>query len=786
MAGYQQQWLLVVGILSMVLLANGETQAQEAVKTYIVHMARWKMPPSYATHEHWYASIAESMSVEVLYHYSEVFHGFAARLSAAQAESLQMAHGVLGINPEKVYELHTTRTPEFLGLTSNVGLWPQSGYGEDVIVGVLDTGVWPERASFADAGFGPVPMKWKGECAGGKGFQCNKKLIGARFFRGGSDAAGGNNDALSARDDDGHGTHTSSTAAGSFVEEASILGYANGTARGMAAHARVAAYKVCWVNGCYSSDILAAMDKAVADGVNVLSLSLGGDVGPYYADSVAVGAFGAMEKGVFVSCSAGNSGPDSSTLSNVAPWIATVGASTLDRDFPAYALLGDGKRYHGVSLYQGKALPEGQLPLIYAGNASLSGAQDANLCLQGTLDPKLVVGKIVLCDRGQNARVAKGGVVKAAGGAGMILANTADNGEELVVDAHLLPTTAVGEKDGNIIKQYLFSVASPTVTIGFGGTVLGVKPAPVMAAFSSRGPNPITTEILKPDITAPGVNILAAWTGAAGPTGLATDSRRVPFNIISGTSMSCPHVSGIAALLKGAHQEWSPAAIKSALMTTARVLDNAGGSILDIATGKPSTPFDHGAGHVDPQGALSPGLVYDLDAADYLSFLCSLNYTDRDIQMLSRRNFTCSGAVNSPSNLNYPSLVVNFVTPVVNLTRTVTNVGEAGSTYTVSVSATPEVGVEIEPTTLHFTELGEKQTYSVVFTSKVSSSVATTFGSLTWTDGKYKVRSPVVYTWPGAQAPMKRRQGESRATLSKLPVWSTTTAKKIAREKHAG
>ncbi|GLJ43702.1 hypothetical protein SUGI_0909950 [Cryptomeria japonica] len=756
MAKWAALWILAFAFAAA---ANGEPVEK---KTYIVHMAQWQMPESYATHEHWHTSMAENLSAELLYHYNQVFHGFAARMTAAQAETLKKSHGVLSVYEETVSELHTTHTPDFLGLSSNAGLWPESEFGDDIIVGVLDTGVSPESESFDDKGFGPVRGKWKGECAGGENFKCSQKLIGARFYRRGSDGSGNNNEAQSARDTEGHGTHTSSTAAGGFVRNASIFGYASGTARGMAAQARIAAYKVCWGNGCYDSDILAAMDQAVADGVDVLSLSLGGTVGAYYRDSIAIGAFGATENGVFVSCSAGNSGPGSFTLSNVAPWIMTVGASTLDRDFPAYAILGDEKWYRGVSLSAGSRLPKGMLDLVYAGNVSANGSQQSNLCMSGTLDRKLVKGKIVLCDRGVNARVEKGAVVKAAGGLAMILANSDDEGAELVADAHLLPATTVSAKDGNTIKEYIFSTKSPKATIGFNGTILGVKPAPAMAAFSSRGPSSVTPQILKPDITAPGVNILAAWTPNAGPTGLSSDNRRVPFNIISGTSMSCPHVSGLAALLKAANPDWSPAAIKSALMTTAYSTDNAGHPILDIATGNPSTPFDHGAGHADPQTALHPGLVYDLTAEDYLHFLCSINYTDYQIKILARRNFTCPGnnPITFPEKLNYPSFVVIFTSPVVELTRTVTNVGPAGSTYKFSVSLPATVAAEVEPATLSFSETGEKRSYTVKFTSK-SNSADWTFGSLTWTDGKHSVRSPIAIT---SEIPLEKRQGRLRAS----------------------
>lgn len=299
----------------------------------------------------------------------------------------------------------------------------------------------------------------------------------------------------------------------------------------MATHGRVASYKVCWSTGCFGSDILAAMDRAIADGVDVLSMSLGGGSTQYYQDTIAVGAFTAMERGILVSCSAGNSGPAQASVANVAPWIMTVGAGTLDRDFPAYAVLGDRSRFTGVSLYSGPGMGDRPVGLVY----TMGSNSSSNLCLQGSLDPDLVKGKVVLCDRGVNARVEKGVVVRDAGGIGMILANLAANGEELVADSHLLPALAVGRKTGDIVRKYATSDPNPTALLSFGGTVLNIRPSPVVAAFSSRGPNLVTPQILKPDVIGPGVNILAAWSEAVGPTGLEKDTRKTQFNIMSGT-----------------------------------------------------------------------------------------------------------------------------------------------------------------------------------------------------------------------------------------------------------
>ncbi|KAH7673502.1 Tripeptidyl-peptidase II protein [Dioscorea alata] len=735
-------------------------------------MAKSEMPTIFPTPHHWYLSSLSSLSSSpppILYTYSTILHGFSTRLSPSQASSLRSLSGVLSVLPESHFHLHTTRTPHFLGLSPST---PSSSIStstsNNIIIGVLDTGVWPESPSFNDAGFSPIPQTWRGTCQTTTTFNsssCNRKLIGARFFLNGYESSSSldqTKESRSPRDHDGHGTHTATTIAGSPVPSANLLGYATGTARGMAPQARLAIYKVCWAAGCFGSDILAAMDSAVSDGCHVLSLSLGGGMSPYYLDNVAIGAFSAMEHGVFVSCSAGNDGPTPSTLSNVAPWLTTVGAGTLDRDFPATVYFNNGVNFTGVSLYKGKPLPSSSrlLPFVYAGN--VSNGTDGNLCLPGTLNPSLVAGKLVLCERGGNARVEKGYVVKSAGGAGMVLANTEDTGEELIADAHLLPAMAVGAKARNLILSYLSSNPNPTATIVFSGTKVGIRPSPVVAAFSSRGPNGITPEILKPDLIAPGVNILAGWSGSVGPTGLKVDPRRVEFNIISGTSMSCPHVSGLAALIKGAHPEWSPAAIKSALMTTAYVdYDHGNGDVLDAATLRGATPFDYGSGHVDPVRALDPGLVYDLGVEDYVDFLCALGYSPEEIATVAKKKgFKCDGKrTYTVTALNYPSFAVAFetatwsgvagvvgTTSTITHVRTLTNVGPAG-TYKVKVTSEKDVKVKVEPEVLVFKKKGQRVSYKVSFTAGSQPSGSTGFGRLEWTDGKHVVASPIAYTW---------------------------------------
>lgn len=700
---------------------------------------------------------------EPLHTFNAIFTGFTAVLTPHEAEVLKTMKGVLGVYPDRVRYPHITHTPEFLGLNSTQGLWPASAYGDGVIVGVLDTGVWPERESFSDKGLGPVPSRWKGTCETSKDFNasnCNRKIIGARFFSAGYEQARGKmNESVesrSPRDTEGHGTHTASTAAGSAVPNANLNGLAPGTARGMASKARIAVYKICWEDGCYDSDILKAFDQAVQDGVDVISLSVGGGVVPYYEDSIAIGSFGAMKKGVFVSCSAGNSGPRATSVSNIAPWILTVAASTLDRKFPASVVLGNGATLPGVSLVRGTSKDEAVTPLVYGGNAALNNASDGSLCLTGSLNPDLVKGKIVVCIRGGNGRVAKGAVVQAAGGFGMVLANTPADGEGLLADSHILPATLVGAKAGATILAYIATTVTPVASFKFGGTQLNVQPAPVVASFSSRGPNSLTPQVLKPDITAPGVNILAAWTGRVGPSGLAFDPRRVKFNIISGTSMSCPHISGLGALLRGAHPSWSPAAIKSAMMTTASIIDNRNGVLTDESTTSEATPFEYGSGHVRAEKALNPGLVYDLSERDYVNFLCSQpGYTPKRIAVFS--SLTCPVVPPRVEDMNYPSFSAVFtelsLLPVsTTFQRTVTSVAKGNSTYKATVLAPDNITITVEPKELTFSAENEKQSFVLTVTTSnspikgMADSSMTQFGYLSWSDGTHVVQSPIAIT----------------------------------------
>ncbi|XP_030942108.1 subtilisin-like protease SBT1.8 [Quercus lobata] len=754
--GLPKSFLSFVLPIFLLFLSVSPTELKQ---TYIIQMKHQDKPFHYATHHDWYSAHFQSLSgsdSSLLYTYIDAFNGFAAKLDSDQAESLRRSDVVLGVYKDILYPLHTTRTPQFLGLNTESSQYTHflEQASHDVIIGFLDTGIWPESKSFDDSGLPEIPSRWRGECKPGPDFSstvCNKKLIGARSFSKGYQMVytGGRllKEAVSPRDQDGHGTHTASTAAGSPVTNASLFGYAIGTARGMATHARVAMYKVCWNNMCCGSDILAGLDWAINDGVDILSLSIGGGPAPYFQDPIAIGAFTAVERGIFVSCSAGNSGPIPATVINAAPWIMTVGAGTLDRDFPAFVSLGNKRRFAGASLYSGQGMGNKPVGLVYENGRN----KWSSLCLPDSLEPDLVRGKVVVCDRGVISCEEKGEVVRDAGGVGMILTNMAANGEELVANSHLLPTVAVGCTAGDLIKKYLRSDPSLTALLTFGGTVLNVRPSPKVAAFSSRGPNMVTPYILKPDVIGPGVNILAAWSEVVGPTGLDTDTKKTPFNIVSGTSMSCPHISGLAALLKVAHPQWSPSAIKSALMTTAYTQDNTKSPLRDAASGALSNPWAHGAGHVDPHKALSPGLIYDISTEDYIPFLCSLDYTVDQVQTIVKRsNVTCFRKFSNPGELNYPSFSVLFENNgIVRYTRVLTNVGAAGSVYHVTIDVPTSVAVTVKPTRLVFGKVGDKQSYTVTFVAKGDESKAakSEFGSIVWSNARHQVKSPVAFEW---------------------------------------
>ncbi|XP_076882789.1 subtilisin-like protease SBT5.4 [Bidens hawaiensis] len=688
----------------------------------------------------------ERVDEAMIYSYNKQFTGFAALLDEEDAAKIAEHPDVVTVIQTKGRNLHTTRSWDFMNLENNgfIGsssLWRKARFGENIIIANLDTGVWPESKSFNGSGYGPIPSKWKGGCENGTSVSCNNKLIGAKYYNKGYQASFGNLDpsVSNALDHEGHGSHTLSTAGGNFVPGVSINGIGNGIAKGGSPRARVAAYKVCWPPSffgaeCDDADIVKGFETAIQDGVDVISVSLGGTPTDYMNDGLAIASFHAVKKGITVVFSAGNGGPTPGSVNNVAPWVITVGASTIDREFQSYVHLASGLNLKGLSM--SKPLPHsGYYPLINAANAMAKNAtfMDAIYCVPGSLDPKKVQGKILVCLVGSND---KGKEAALAGAAGMIVCNDADNGDEILTEPYVLPATHITYADALRLYAYLNSTNKPLGYITPNKVVMDIKPAPSLAWFSSRGPNSITPEILKPDITAPGVNIIAAFSEEPEPVS--------PYNLESGTSMACPHVAGVVGLLKSVHPDWSPASIKSAIMTTAYTKDNTGNPMLD-ETKNEASPFSRGAGHIDPNRAMDPGLVYNLTANDYLDFLCTRGYNNAMIRKFSDQPYECPKK-NNILDFNYPSITVHQLNGTVTVTRRLTNVGPPGK-YTVSVKSPVGISVDVKPSTLAFGKKGEEQKFELTMkevddTSQISDHV---FGELTWSNGKqYHVKSPIV------------------------------------------
>jgi subtilisin family serine protease len=707
--------------------------------------------------------------------YNTAWNGFAAKLTTAEVSRLKSTPGVVDVYKSKIHNVDTITTPAFLGLDGPGGVWQKQfgdpdHAGEGVIVGVIDTGFWPENPSFGAmpeprADQADIDNRWAGTCQTGDDHpvECNNKVIGARYFNAAGLGDKNPGEFHSPRDFNGHGSHTAATAAGKHGVTASVNGSDIGQVSGMAPAARLAIYKVLWeradgTNASGSSvDIVAAVDQAVADGVDVLSFSIGDDDDSIGPEEQAF--FEAAAAGVFVSAAAGNNGTAGpATVDNAEPWVTTVAASSHDRGYSKTVTLGNGAKYTGVGL--GSAAVA-STPLVDSAGAAAPGATaaDAELCTPGKLDPAKVTGKIVLCKRGVVARVDKSRAVKDAGGVGMIQYNPTTN--SLNADFHYVPAIHVGPTEGTAIKAYIAGTANPTAAISAATPVK--NEAPAMADFSSMGPSVSSGgDLLKPDITAPGVDVLAA---VAPPGHNGQD-----FDLVSGTSMATPHISGIAALIKSKNPTWSPTAIKSALMTTASQLDNAGKPIQ--RAGANATPLDFGAGHVTPGSAFDPGLVYESEPQDWLRYTCGINVHlkvgqgDEDVCPIV-------GSID-PSDLNYPSIGVGDLAGEQTVTRTVTNVSKLSSTYVAKVQAPAGFTVTVNPSVI-VVGPGRSATYKVTVKRTTAAFGNWAFGALSWLDLRgHTVRSPIAVRPVVVGAPLKTAgQGTSGSVTLPLRIGYT-------------
>ncbi len=725
-------------------------------------------------------------NIEPIYSYRYTLNGFAARMTVAQANKVEHMQEVLRIWEDEVRPLTTNFSAEFLGLFEpTVGLRGTPGLdGDGIVIGVIDSGIAPQHPALQDFQeadrpslcqgvwseasllgrwlcarydrmedvllFDP-PEDWNGVCETGDQFaetDCNNKLIGARYFLDGAQATGPIDlgEIFSPRDVDGHGTHTATTAAGNRVK-ASIFGTFLGRVEGIAPKARVAVYKACWLRpgatraSCNTSDLANAIDMAVADGVDIINYSVGSSLFTVTApDDIALMA--AAKAGVLTVVAAGNEGPDFDTITSPAgnPAVITAGASSRDGQHSLEAL-----QVSSPPAIAGKyAVKEASFtpPLIDVGpiEGQLVLADDDDTATsdeitgttfdgcQSLVNGSEVSGKIAFMQRGGCDFDIKVANAETAGAIAVVVFNLSGDpivmvGDSVGID---IPALMVGAADGNLFLDEMNNDQIINVILDKSFFLTENDTGNNMGSFSSRGPGPVA-DILKPDVTAPGINILAGTT----PDAVNSVSGEF-FAFLTGTSMSTPHVAGVAALLKQAHPEWSPAALKSSLMTTAY-------QDVTLADGTtPAIPFDFGSGHIDPNKANDPGLVYDVTADEYDAFACGV--ASPDITLARCDELQANGFSFAASDLNQPSISVADLTGTRTITRRVTNVSDSSETYNAELELPSGIGVQVSPASLSLGP-GQSTTYDVTFTYQSGPLEFYRFGSLSWVSNDHTVRS---------------------------------------------
>ncbi|GLT28701.1 hypothetical protein SLA2020_036130 [Shorea laevis] len=754
--------------------------SSELVSSYAHHLER--------KHDMLLGMLFERGTYKKVYSYKHLINGFAVHISPEQAETLRRAPGVKSVERDWKVRRLTIHTPQFLGLPT--GVWPTGGgcdkAGENIVIGFVDSGIYPDHPSFSihnTEPYGPVP-KYRGKCEvdpDTKRDFCNGKIIGAQHFAEAAIAAGAFNPAIdfaSPMDGDGHGSHTAAIAAGNNGIPVRMHGHEFGKASGMAPRARIAVYKALYrLFGGFVADVVAAIDQAVHDGVDILSLSVGPNSPPATTKTTFLNPFdatllAAVKAGVFVAQAAGNGGPFPKTLVSYSPWIASVAAAIDDRRYKNHLTLGNGKILPGLGLSP-PTHPNRTYTLVAANDvlldSSVSKYSPSDCQRPEVLNKHLVEGNILLCGYSFNfvsgtASIKKvSETAKALGAIGFVVA-VENVSPETKFDP--VPSGIPGilltdvSKSMDLIDYYNISTPRDWTgrvksfkavgSIGDGLMPILHKSAPQVALFSARGPDIKDfsfrdADVLKPDILAPGSLIWSAWS----PNG--TDEPNFVgegFAMISGTSMATPHIAGIAALVKQKHPHWSPAAIKSALMTTATKLDRAGKPLQaqqysDTEAMKfvKATPFDYGSGHVNPRAALDPGLILDAGYEDYLGFLC----TTPGIDTHEIRNYTsspCNFSMGHPSNLNTPSITISHLVGTQAVTRTVTNVAEE-ETYVITARMQPSIAIEASPPAMTLRP-GASRKFSVTLTVR-SVTGTYSFGEILMKGSKgHRVRLPVV------------------------------------------
>lgn len=716
--------------------------------------------------------------INIIHNYVHTFNGFAAVLTNEQVNALRNHPDVIAVHEDELQKPATANTPEFLGLTSGEGQHVSGFLGEDIIVGVVDSGIAPDNASFTDpdALYGdPADLGWTGVCNEGDvpirddsfevefdgadpTFSCNNKLIGARYFGGVLDAQYGIKtdlgEFISPRDASGHGSHTAGTAAGNAGVTASLSGIDIATITGIAPRARIAAYKVCWNDdyvtpegvdeaGCFGGDSMAAIDAAVADGVDVINYSISGSRTSLIAPQT-LAMLNATDAGVFVSVSAGNSGPDAVTVGTPAPWVTSVANSTYDG-----VSVVNGMEITSRDPQQAVAFTEGAITAPLASTGAQEGAlviaEPLNGCFVADVSAPLdnaadINGNIAFIQRGGCNFSQKVERAQLAGASAVVIYTVEGNPVTVLGGdgSYDIPGGMIGFEDGEALHAAITGGEEVEIKISTTSFLEQTEVGNLIASSSSRGPNGSTGDIIKPDITAPGTRILAAYTdtkfqGIQGETNA----------YLSGTSMSAPHIAGMAILLKEEHPDWTPAQIKSALMTSAR--QNLTKQEDD---GIAADPFDFGAGHAVPVSARAPGLTYNAGYDDYLGVLCGLG---ENATVLSESGLSCNDVADSistdPSQLNYPSISIGELGGTETIHRTVTDVSGIDSSYTYTLEAPEGISATVDLSGLETLEVSANGTASYSITFETTDDTVYNewvFGAITFTgDNGIEVRSPI-------------------------------------------
>ncbi|XP_010430283.2 PREDICTED: subtilisin-like protease SBT2.4 [Camelina sativa] len=732
------------------VLVEGEPLAFRASTNINSKAMAYEAKKMEAIHEEILGRTLENGSYTKLYSFKHVINAFAVSTTPYQAKKLTKAKGVKVVEEDKGVKIMTTYTPDFLELPQQV--WPKISNdgdrraGEDIVIGFVDTGINPTHPSFAGLDLtNPYSsnlsrLNFSGDCETGPLFpvgSCNGKIISARFFSAGARASGALNsslDILSPFDASGHGSHVASIAAGNAGVPVIVDGFFYGRASGMAPRARIAVYKAIYPSIGALVDVVAAIDQAIMDGVDVLTLSIGPDQPPVDKPTV-LGIFDlamllARKAGVFVVQAAGNHGPSPSSVLSYSPWVVGVAAGNTDRSYPASLILDGGQTVQGVGL-SGPTLgaPFLQHKLVLARDAVRTNGsvlqtltRDIEECQRpDNFDPAVVLGSIVICtfsDGFYNQMSTVRAITQTArtlGFMGFILIAHPRYGDYVAepvifsVPGILIPKVS----DAQIILRYyeektfrdkrgIVTQFGARARIGDGRNSVFAGKAPAVSRFSSRGPafidaNRNLLDVLKPDILAPGHQIWGAWSLPSAFDPILTGRS---FAILSGTSMAAPHIAGIGAMIKQLNPSWTPAMIASAISTTATEYDSSGEVIsaesYEISGLFPSNHFDHGAGHVNPARAIDPGLVLPAGFEDYISFLCSLPNIN-PVTIRAATGVWCTTPLSHPANLNHPSVTISALIESLVVKRSFQNVSNKTETYLGSILPPNGTAVRLIP-----------------------------------------------------------------------------------------